>query len=162
MLCFSPLCVCTTNTSPRKVRSRYNNYHSVLVCFKLECSVEGFPTSAQSTYIIQKWYFFFFSFHPTSQSLALLATCSPDCSEHHGAGSLSQLTEVPLSPGLVFSSIWAWGPSHIFSKDEFQQEASDPPRILPSGQTAQILPLMCLCQPPPPHPAQQEVQRKIV
>lgn len=59
MLCFSPLCVCTTNTSPRKVRSRYNNYHSVLVCFKLECSVEKFPTSAQSTYIIQKWYFFF-------------------------------------------------------------------------------------------------------
>ena len=58
MLCFSHLCVCTTNIPPRKFRSKYNKYHSAFVCFKLECSVEGFPASAQSTYIMQRRYFF--------------------------------------------------------------------------------------------------------
>lgn len=147
------MCVCTANTSPRKVRSKYNKYHSVLVCFKLECSVEGFLASAQSTYIIQVVFFFFLSFHPTSQSLAPSATCSPDCSEHHGAGSLSQLTEVPL-PQVWFSPASERGaPPTFFPKTSSSRRPQILPASSPQDRRAQLLPLMCLCQPPPPpHP----------
>lgn len=54
-------------------------------------------------------------------------------------GPLRQFTELPV-PEICFLPApdcggGGGGPSHIFSKDVFQQEASDPPPILPSGQT---------------------------
>ena len=114
--------------------------------------MEGFLASAQSTYIIQKWSFFFFSFHPTSQSLAPSATCSPDCSEHHGAGSLSQLKEVPL-PQVWFSPASERGaPPTFFPKTSSSRRPQILPASSPQDRRAQILPLMCLFQLPPAQP----------
>lgn len=127
-----------------KVRSRYVNHHSVLVCFKPECS-GGIPLPAQSTYIIQKWYFFFSLF--SSMITCPIGHMLPDCSEHHGAGSLSSAHRGPSFPrsGFLHLSV---GPLPHFFQRRVPAGGSDPPRILPSGQTARILPLMALAAAP--------------
>lgn len=62
-------------------------------------------------------------------SLAALSTGSS------GTGPWSQVAEFFFSGVLFPPSTWPLGPSSIFSKDWFLQEASDPtPILLPSGQ----------------------------
>lgn len=66
-----------------------------------------------------------------------VATCVPGCSEYWPLGAWGprrQFTELPVPEICFLPAPDCGGPSHIFSKDVFQQEASDPPPILPSGQ----------------------------